>query len=261
MNQHLTGSGERLSNVQILSHAQRPELLEQFERMESDAFPAFMLHDAIWNEHWPLVLAEFADLQLYLLDEATGELAGVFNSVPLSWDGTTEDLPLSEHEVLARSLRHRREGRDSTTLCGIQVAVADSHAGKGVAARALEEGLGLCRQNGLSHLIAPIRPTLKHRYPTIPFEEYIDWKRPDGAAFDPWIRAQIAGGAQRLGVCREPMRFEGSVADWELWTGLEFPASGRYVIEGALDLLHVDVDADRGWLEESNVWYGYTVQT
>lgn len=247
--------------MKIRSHDQQPELLERFEQMESDAFPEFMLHDSIWNEHWPLVLVEFADLQLYLLDDATGELAGVFNSVPVFWDGTIGGLPHSEHEVLARSLRHRRDGREPTTLCGIQVAVAGSYAGKGVAALALEEGLRLCRQHGLSHLIAPIRPTLKHRYPTIPFTEHIDWTRPDGTAFDPWIRAQIAGGAQRLGVCREPMRFEGSVSDWEDWTGLDLPASGRYVIEGALDLLHVDADADRCWLEEPNVWYGYTVGT
>lgn len=246
--------------MKVLSHAQQPELLERFEQMESDAFPEFMLHDPIWNEHWPLVLAEFADLQLYLLDEATGELAGVFNSVPVAWDGTTQDLPHSEHEVLARSLRHRRESRATTTLCGIQVAVAGSHGGKGVAVRALEEGQRLCRDHGLSHLIAPIRPTLKHRYPTIPFEEYIDWKRPDGTAFDPWIRTQVAGGAQRLGVCREPMRFSGSVSDWQRWTGLALPASGHYVIDGALDLLHVDVDADRCWMEEPNVWYGYTVK-
>ena len=246
--------------MKILSHAQQPELLERFEQMESDAFPEFMLHDPIWNEHWPLVLAEFADLQLYLLDEATGELAGVFNSVPVAWDGTTQDLPHSEHEVLARSLRHRRESRAATTLCGIQVAVASSHSGKGVAVRALEEGQRLCRDHGLSQLIAPIRPTLKHRYPTIPFEEYIDWKRPDGTAFDPWIRTQVVGGAQRLGVCREPMRFSGSVSEWQRWTGLALPASGRYVIDGALDLLHVDVDAGRCWLEEPNVWYGYTVK-
>ena len=247
--------------MKVLSHAQRPELLEQFELMESGAFPEFMLHDPIWNEHWPLVLSEFAELQLYFVDEDSGELAAVLNSVPVAWDGTSDDLPDSEHEVLARSLRHRREGRTSTTLCGIQAAVAESHAGKGVAAQVLEEGLRLCRQAGLSHLISPIRPTLKHRYPTIPFEEYIDWKRPDGTAFDPWIRAQIAGGAQRLGICRAPMRFEGSVSDWEEWTGLALPASGRYVIEGALDLLHVDVETDRCWLAELNVWYGYAVGT
>ena len=34
-----------------------------------------------------------------------------------------------------------------------------------------------------------------------------------------------------------------------------------HVIDGALDLLRVDVDADRCSLEEPNVWYRYTVQT
>ncbi len=245
--------------MKVVTHSQRPDLLTEFEHMESDAFPEFMLHDPIWNGCWPQILTEFSDFQLYLLDPDTDQLAGVFNTVPFVWDGSVEDLPDSEHEVLTRSLRHRREGREPTALCGIQVAVATSHQGRGLASTALTEGRRLCKEHGLSHLIAPIRPTLKSRYPTVPFERYIDWARSDGTPFDPWIRTQVLEGAARLGVCREPMRFEGSVSDWESWTGLAFPESGGYVIGGALDLLQVDLTEDRGRLAELNVWYGFRI--
>ena len=39
---------------------------------------------------------------------------------------------------------------------------------------------GLARDAGLAHLIAPVRPTLKDRYPTIPIERYARWMRPMG---------------------------------------------------------------------------------
>jgi hypothetical protein len=34
----------------------------------------------------------------------------------------------------------------------------------------LEAMAGLARDAGLTHLIAPVRPTLKDRYPTLPIE-------------------------------------------------------------------------------------------
>jgi hypothetical protein len=36
------------------------------------------------------------------------------------------------------------------------------------------------RDHGLDTLIAPVRPTLKHRYPLTPIERYLSWRRPDG---------------------------------------------------------------------------------
>jgi hypothetical protein len=46
----------------------------------------------------------------------------------------------------------------------------------------------------------------------------------------------------------------GTVADWEKWTGMLFPASGSYVIPDGLTLLEIDRSADTGIYREPNVW-------
>jgi hypothetical protein len=45
-----------------------------------------------------------------------------------------------------------------------------------------------------------------------------------------------------------------TVADSERWAGMEFPESGDYVVPGALPLVTVDSEADRGESVEPNVW-------
>ncbi|MBT7126158.1 MAG: N-acetyltransferase [Gemmatimonadales bacterium] len=243
--------------MRTVSHRERPDLIVAFEEMESGAFPDFMLHDDIWNEHWPRILETFPDLQLYVLD---GEaVAGVINTVPVAWDGSATDLPGSEHDVLIRSLADHSAERSITALVGIQIAIADSHAGTGLTEFAIGEARRLAADRAHGHVIFPVRPTLKHRYPTVAFDRYIDWTRDDGLPFDPWIRAQVRNGASRLGVCREPMVFTGTVAEWEEWSGLVFKDSGEYVIDGALELLSVDLEGDKGRLEEINVWYVYNL--
>jgi len=34
-------------------------------------------------------------------------------------------------------------------------------------------------------LVAPVRPTLRHRYPLTPIERYAEWRLGDGLLFDP----------------------------------------------------------------------------
>jgi hypothetical protein len=46
----------------------------------------------------------------------------------------------------------------------------------------------------------------------------------------------------------------GTVADWEAWTGMAFPATGEYVIPDGLSTLHIDRAADSGTYTEPNVW-------
>ena len=48
------------------------------------------------------------------------------------------------------------------------------------------------------------------------------------------------------------MRIEGSVDDWESWTGIAFPGDGDFVVPGAL--VPVRVEGGRGLYVEPNVW-------
>ena len=80
------------------------------------------------------------------------------------------------------------------------------------------------------------------------------WERDDGLPFDPWLRVHVRAGGVIDGVCHRAMTIPGSVADWETWTGLRFPDSGRYVVDGALVPVEIDVEADRGVYVEPGVW-------
>jgi hypothetical protein len=58
--------------------------------------------------------------------------------------------------------------------------------------------------------------------------------------------------------CSAPARrslvISGAVAEWEDWAGMAFPQTGRYVVPGALDLVHIDRGRDRGVYAETNLW-------
>ena len=57
------------------------------------------------------------------------------------------------------------------------------------------------RSAGLESVIAPVRPTLKERYPLIPIERTSTWRRADGSHFDPWLRVheRVGGEIVRAG--------------------------------------------------------------
>jgi hypothetical protein len=56
------------------------------------------------------------------------------------------------------------------------------------------------------------------------------------------------------------MRITGTVADWEAWTGMRFPDSGRYVVPDALVPIDIDTARDLGTYVEPNVWVRHQPQ-
>jgi hypothetical protein len=103
-------------------------------------------------------------------------------------------------------------------------------------------------------LIAPVRPSWKDRYPLVPIERYAEWRRPDGFLFDPWMRVHERLGAEVLKPEPRSLRITGSVAEWEQWTGIEFPESGNYWFPGGLATVAIDGEAGTGVYWEPNVW-------
>lgn len=112
----------------------------------------------------------------------------------------------------------------------------------------------IAKQNGLDYMVAPVRPSLKHKYPLIPMENYLEWKTADGAPFDPWVRTHWKMGAKIMKVAGESMFIRGSLANWEEWTGMKFPESGTYIIPDALVPVRIEVEKDEVVYVEPNVW-------
>jgi hypothetical protein len=174
--------------------------------------------------------------------------------VLLRWDGTPATLPEGYDGSLTQTVRDSQAATAVNTLVIMAVAVRSGRQGQGLARQVLSELKDRARSQGFAHVIAPVRPTFKSRYPLTPMLRYASWRRSDGSSVDPWIRIHEAMGAWTLGPAPASMRIVGSVAEWEAWTGMVFPESGDYVVPGALDLVAIDVEHDRGEYLETNLW-------
>lgn len=113
---------------------------------------------------------------------------------------------------------------------------------------------------GLSAPIAPVKPTLKERYPSTPMESYVGWERDDGLPLGPWLRVHRRMGAELLRVAPRSMLVTGTVSEWEGWTGMRSPESGPYVLPGALNPVGMDLERNLGTYEEPNVWMRHPVE-
>src|SRR5262249_42804266 len=140
------------------------------------------------------------------------------------------------------------------TLSAIGIQIEPAYRSRGLSSLALKAMRSMAEARGFRAMIAPVRPTLKHLYPLTPIDRYVTWTNADGALFDPWLRVHAKLGARLIRPCHRSMQIVGSVAEWEGWTNMAFPDSGRYIVPSALEPVEIDREADCGRYVEPNVW-------
>ena len=206
------------------------------------------------NTHWGELDARFPEFQFVLADGDEPVAQG--HMIPCRWDGTTDGLPEGIDEVLLQGLALDGPPNAASALA---IEVLPHHQGRGLAARMLEEMRAISAAHGLEHLIAPLRPSWKERYPLTPIDRYAAWTRDDGLPFDPWLRTHVRAGGEILEPAPESMRITGTVVEWESWTEMAFPESGSYVFPKGLAPLDVDREADVGAYWEPSIWVRHPV--
>jgi hypothetical protein len=240
--------------VQIATVTERPELVELAWERTRDAFPEYNNHGDVLNRYWGRLTEEQPDFQFHLLAES-GEVAARARSIPVRWDGTLDDLPLGIDGAIARGFD--QPGADA--VCALVIAVPRDIRGRGVSAAAVQAMREIARAHKFGSLIAPVRPSWKERYPLVPIERYVQWRRPDGRLFDPWMRVHERLGGVMLKPEQRSLRITGTVAEWEQWTGMSFPETGEYWLPGGLSTVAIDRDAGTGAYWEPNVWMKHTL--
>jgi GNAT superfamily N-acetyltransferase len=208
-------------------------------------WPEFLLHDAVSNLYWDRLYVDYADFQFVLLDG--DEVVGEGNSLPVAAQ------PAQWRDAFLAAFER---GGEPDRLCALAIIVAPTSRGRGLSSVMLEHMRGLAAPFG--KLVAPVRPTWKERYPLLPMEEYVRWRRDDGTHFDPWIRAHERLGGEITGTAEEAMLIEGPREAWEGWTGLSFPGDGEYVVPGAL--VPVRFEGGHGVYCEPCVWVEHLVR-
>ena len=174
--------------------------------------------------------------------------------VPIAWDGTAGDLPGGFTDSLARSVTSYEEGVVPNTFVLMAAAVRSDEQGQGHASRVITSVRDRAVAGGLPQVIAPVRPTLKSRYPLTPIDAFMTWTRADGLPLDPWLRTHVRLGARLLAPAPASQTMTGTVAEWEKWTNMSFPSSGTYVIPDGLTTLTIDHAADLGTYVEPTIW-------
>lgn len=241
---------------------ERPDLAAAVHRLVASLWPPemeFIHHDPVCGRHWGSLYRQFAEFQPVLCD-ARGAVVAAGFTIPLEWTGRVGDLPSGVDGALERGVRGRARGRPATTLSALLAAVAPDQQGRGHSQRVIRTMRSIAGRHGLRELIAPVRPTLKHRYPLTRMDRYVRWTRADGTPFDPWLRLHWRLGARRLRVAPRSMVVSGTIAEWEAWTTMTFPESGRYVVPGALVPVTIDCRRNRGRYVEPNVWMLHPVK-
>jgi len=234
--------------MEIVRYADRPDLRE-LRRDALNTFPEFMNHNAMGWRYWGRLYDEFPAFQLALVDG--GVLVGEVHALSVPLDG--DELPAGWDEAFERGM----EGGGGNHLSLLAISVDPARRGEGVASRLLDAARRAAGDGALESVIAPVRPTLKERYPLTPIERYMTWRRDDGTHFDPWLRVHERAGGRIVAAAPRSMTLEAPVSDWEEWTAMRFPADGSYVVPGMLAPL--DVRDGTGTHVEPNVWLRHTV--
>jgi hypothetical protein len=233
--------------------AERPDLRAASEAVISGAWPEFMTHDAIWAEHAHFLWEAFPEFQFVIVDDDS-DVVAVGHAIPFVWDGDATHLPDGIDGVLPAAAAAFAARTPPTSVSALEIVITPGRRGTGLSRVCIDTMSAITVAHGLADLVAPVRPTWKHRYPLTPLDRYARWRRPDGQLFDPWLRTHERAGARSIGVCPASMCITGTVSEWEDWTGLVFPESGTYIVPDALVPITIDRARDEGRYVEPNFW-------
>lgn len=234
--------------MNVVRYADRPDLLERrYEELTKPTFPEYMNNNEPGNRYWGQLYADFPDFQVALVDG--DELLAEAHAIPVPWDGSVDGLPSGWDEGFELGMA---SSRPRSALMAIAISVAPAHQRQRLSSRMIQTFTDNARGAGLSDVIAPVRPTWKERYPLIPIERYVEWRRDDGSHFDPWIRIHERVGGEILAPAPESMTIRAPAAEWEEWTGMRFPDDGEYIFPGGLATMTVRDGV--GTHVEPNVW-------
>jgi GNAT superfamily N-acetyltransferase len=224
-----------------------------------EVWPEYNLHGDVLNRYWGRPYDEFPGFQFVLCDDAEGQVVAEGHTAPWYWDGTVEGLGGGIDEAIVSAFETHARGDRTTALCALAAEIRPGFQGRGLAMRMLDVMAELARDHALGHLVAPVRPSWKDRYPLATIERYVTWKRADGEPLDPWIRTHLRRGGRLAKPAPRSLMITGTVAEWEQWTEMAFPDDGQYTFPGGLAPLTIDRERDTGCYWEPNVWIVHQV--
>ena len=240
---------DRTVDLEIVTIAERPELMESFWDMET-SWPEFMKHDPIGNGYYAS-LDQFTEYVLVCLD-ARGRMVAKAHSLPFSLE--TDVLPDAGWDhAISSGLLTRLRGEEPNAVTAVEIAIAPRLQGTGLSGRVVSAMRDNAARLGFPELVAPVRPNGKvdvHE----PMTDYAFRTRADGLPVDPWLRVHVRSGGRIDRVAPRSMVIPGTLEEWREWTGLPFDRTGPVEVPGALAPVMCDAEHGTAVYVEPNVW-------
>ena len=239
--------------MEVYSLKEKQELISEINIINQKAWPEFMLH---WDcSAWSHLFSTFADYQILLLREEN--ILAYGHTIPIYWDEKIINIPDNLKTLIENAVETRERGIKPNILLALAAVVSPKYKGEGLSQEIVKLMKELSIKKKFDSLIVPVRPTLKSKYPLIPIKNYAYWKREDGLAFDPWLRVHDKLGGKILKTTETSMIITGKIKEWEEWSNLKIPESGKYIIEGALNPVEINYDQGIGTYSDPCIWVKY----
>ena len=246
---------------QVITPSTREDYRDLVRGLTKAAWPEFMLHDVVAAENWHELLDRFAAYQLALYDSENKRVAAMGNSFPLRWEDSLDTLPEEGWDwAFVEAVKQHRQNFVPNMQCAIQVAIREEYQGHGLSTKVLQALHAIAESKGFRHLIVPVRPSEKSKYPLISIDDYLTWKMEEGLPFDAWVRVHARLGGKAIKICHQSKVIRGTRSEWEAWTNMKFPQGGQYIIPGALNPIEMNIEEDTGIYIEPNVWMAHTIE-
>lgn len=258
---------ETCNEITLVSAEERPDLIPAFDELGAAVWPKFIGGDATVIRYWNSLFSDGLRRHQFLAlgrdSQGNEQVVATSNSIPFLWPEPEDDASLPDagwDAVLAGGIEALTSGQKPNALSALAIVVSPAMRGSDLAERLIANMKADARHYGFQALVAPVRPTKKAAYPLTSFENYIAWTTPAGAPFDPWVRKHWQLGARLVKIAPNSMRVEAPLSQWSEWSGLRFPVSGPYHLEGGLTPLIADCESELGLYEEPNVWMRHRLE-
>jgi hypothetical protein len=134
----------------------------------------------------------------------------------------------------------------------MSITVCKNRRGEGLSRMMLKELKNMAKEKGFEHLIVPVRPNHKWKWPLISMQEYIKKTRSDQLCYDPWLRTHQRIGGVILSICSRSMQFSATQTQWNNWLKQPIPKEGSIEIPNML--FPLELKNGHGYYNEANVW-------
>ena len=251
--------------LELVTLRARPDLRPQiFSETIQAAWPEFMQHDPTAMLYYAAPHLDcYLDTAFAIIDPAAPDIAvGRAFAVPFVFGELPDRMDLPDagwDEVIRWAHQDRMLGRIGNALSALEITLMPEQRGQGASRIILDAMRGHARTLGYRHMFAPVRPTAKHLEPFTPIDDYVRRCTADGLPVDPWLRVHIRAGGEIVRVAPTSMVIPGSIADWNRWASMSFPASGQIAVPGALVPVHVSLEQDHAVYVEPNIWVRHSM--